>query len=421
MNIEQQPRHIIRTVVDTLQECNLRCKYCHPGHTWEKHHLPANLIEQSLIEAEQRDLLEITLTGGEITLHPELVKILESTQVLDRTVSTLITNGTTMTPELARQFRDSNVSRICTSIDGPDSSTHNTGRGKSFDQAMNGLYLLQETGKPITVISVAHHKNYEHVLELSHLLAKEGLAAEHHICAPSYSGTAKDNYEDFRLRQEEFFALQKMVDDSHEDLRRQGLFITFNSFWPATGERAKTNNSRTITLVQLTEQLKDCYIIVRPNGDVRLTSAAWGRETVGNAVTGNLHIDSVTASFDHAEQIYSQGLVKQLPREIEAVHKFHYGKDVDPVLTNKILDDRESGASLVQMVPIKPLSESDLFQIPLSEKQMLSIAQSLQMQPDRYRLVNIAGNSYVLFDRLTTHVTLLKPEEVLIIISLGSR
>ena len=114
-------------------------------------------------------------------------------------------------------------------------------------------------------------------------------------------------------------------------------------------------------------------------------------------------------------------MVKQLPREIEAVHKFHYGKDVDPVLTNKILDDRESGASLVQMVPIKPLSESDLFQIPLSEKQMLSIAQSLQMQPDRYRLVNIAGNSYVLFDRLTTHVTLLKPEEVLIIISLGSR
>lgn len=383
--------------------------------------MPASLIEQTLGEAEQRGLLEVTLTGGEITLHPELVRILESTQVLDRTVSTLITNGTTMTPELARQFRDSNVSRICTSIDGPDASTHNTSRGRSFDRAMNGLRLLQETEKPITVISVAHHKNYEHVLELSHLLAKEGLAAEHHICAPSYSGTAKDNYEDFRLRQEEFFALQKMVDDSFEDLKTQGLFITFNSFWPATGERAKTNSSRTITLVQLTEQLKDCYIIVRPNGDVRLTAAAWGRETVGNAVTGNLNTDSAATAFDQAEQTYSQGLVKQLPRDIEAVHKFHYGKDADPALTDKILSDKESGASLVQMVPIKPLSESDLFQASLSEEQMLSIARNLQMQPDRYRLINIAGNSYVLFDRLTTHVTLLKPEEVMIIVGLGSR
>jgi hypothetical protein len=198
-------------------------------------------------------------------------------------------------------------------------------------------------------------------------------------------------------------------------LKNQGLFVTFNSFWPATGERAKTNNSRTITLVQLTEQLKDCYVIVRPNGDVRLTSAAWGRETVGNAVTGNIHTDDATAAFNQAELAYSRGLVKQLPRDIEAIHKFHYGKDADPTLTNKVLDDKESGAGLVQMVPIKPLSESDLFQAPLPEEQMRSIAEKVKANPERYRLVNIANNSYILFDRVTTHVTLLKPDEVLIL------
>jgi len=415
MNIETQPRHIIRTVVDTLQECNLRCKYCHPGKTWEKQNLSASSIEGVFNEAENRGLLEVTLTGGEITLHPELLRVLETTHILDSTIATLITNGTTMTPELAKQFRDSNVSRICTSIDGPEADQHNSGRGKSFERAMTGLRLLQETGKPITVISVAHHQNYEHVTELSYLLAKEGLASEHHICAPSYSGAARNNYEDFRLRQEEFFSLQQQVDASFDDLKNQGLFVTFNSFWPATGERAKTNNSRTITLVQLTEQLKDCYIIVRPNGDVRLTSAAWGRETVGNAVTGNLHVDGATSAFNQAELAYSQGLVKQLPRDIEAIHKFHYGKDADPILTNKVLDDKESGAGLVQMVPIKPLSESDLFQAPLPEEQMRSIAEKVRANPERYRLVNIANNSFILFDRVTTHVTLLKPEEVLIL------
>ncbi len=415
MIIENQPRHTIRTVVDTLQECNLRCTYCHPGKTWEKQNLSAHAIEEVFLEAENRGLLEVTLTGGEITLHPELLRILESTHILDRTVATLITNGTRVTPELVDQIRVSNISRICISIDGPDADRHNTGRGKSFDQAMRGLRLLQGTGKPITVISVAHHQNYQGVIELSYLLAKEGLASEHHICAPSYSGTARRDYDEIRLRQEEFFALQHQIDASYEDLLNQKLFVTFNSFWPATGERAKTNNSRTLTLVQLTEQLKDCYVIIRPNGDVRLTSAAWGRETVGNAVAGNLHTDGATAAFDRAELAYRDGLVQQLPRHIEAIHKFHYGAEDDFELTNKVLDDKENGSGLVQMVPIKPLSESDLFQVSLSDEHIRSIAFKVSSDPKRYRILNVANNSYVLFDRVTTHVTLLKPEEIILI------
>ncbi len=45
MLLETQPRHIVRAVIDTLQQCNLRCGYCHPGRTWEKSNLPAERIE----------------------------------------------------------------------------------------------------------------------------------------------------------------------------------------------------------------------------------------------------------------------------------------------------------------------------------------------------------------------------------------
>lgn len=206
-----------------------------------------------------------------------------------------------------------------------------------------------------------------------------------------------------------------MVDSVFEDLRQAGLYITFNSFYPATGERSKVDKSRTITLVQLTEQLKDCYIIVRPNGDVRLTSAAWGRETVGNAVVGNLNIESAETCFKRAEDAYSRGDVKQLPREIEAVHKFMYGIDANPQLTNQILEDKENGQYLVEMVPIKPLSESDLFKISLSEQEIINFANLIKNNPERYRIVNVANNSYILFDRITTHTTLLTPEEAEII------
>lgn len=411
MSLERQPRHIIRTVIDTVQQCNLRCGYCHPGRTWEENTLPAERIEDVFGVAENRGLLEVTLTGGEITLHPELTRILEATHTLDRTVATLITNGTLLTPQLIEEFRKSNIGRICISLDGLQAEAHNSGRGRTFEQAFNGLYLLQETGKPITVISVAHHENYRQVTELSKFLATNRLASQHHICAPSYSGSARKNYEKFRLRKDEFFELQAMVDDVFSDLNRAGLYVTFNSFWPATGERSREDKSRTITLVQLTEQLKDCYVIVRSNGDVRLTSAAWGRETVGNAVVSNLNSISAEACFEKAENAYARREIKQLPRQVEAVHKFHYGVDTDPELTDQILDNKESGQYLVEMIPIKSLSDSDLFAINLSSQEIANLATLVKSDPGRYRIVNIANNSYILFDRVTTHTILLKPKE----------
>lgn len=420
MSLERQPRNIIRTVIDTVQQCNLRCGYCHPGRTWEESTLPAEKIEDVFGVAEKKGFLEVTLTGGEITLHPELTRILEATHILDRAVATLITNGTLLTPQLIKEFRNSNIGRVCVSLDDPNAETHNLGRGKTFDQALQGLYLLQETGKPITVISVAHHGNYKRVTELSQFLAANQLASQHHICAPSYSGSARKNYEKFRLRESEFFELQAMVDEVFEDLGRAGLYVTFNSFWPATGERSKVDKSRTITLVQLTEQLKDCYVIVRSNGDVRLTSAAWGRETVGNAVVGNLNSESAEVSFEKAENAYALRKVKQLPRELEAVHKFHYGVEANSILTDQILDDKEKGQYLVEMIPIKPLSASDLFEISLSDQEISNLAALVKDNPKRYRIVNVANNSYILFDRVTTHTTLLRPEEAEAISQLSS-
>ncbi len=278
---------------------------------------------------------------------------------------------------------------------------------------------MQETGKPITVISVAHHDNYRQITELSKFLAEHRLASQHHICAPSYSGSARKNYDKFRLRESEFFELQAMVDNVFKDLGQAGLYVRFNSFWPATGERSKIDQSRTITLVQLTEQLKDCYVIIRPNGDVRVTSAAWGRETVGNAVVGNLNIESAETSFERAENAYSRGEVRQLPREVEAVHKFHYGVDTNSQLTDKILDDKERGQYLVEMIPIRPLSESDLFLISLSEQDIVYFSTLIKNNPERYRIINIANNSYILFDRITTHATLLKPKEAMAISNLA--
>ncbi len=220
-----------------------------------------------------------------------------------------------------------------------------------------GLRALREmaASKPITLISVAHQSNYSKLIELSYLLAREDLANQHHICAPSYSGREKHFYDKISLSEAQFYELQRTIDENFEDLKMAGLFVTFNSFWPATGRRGESHLPRTMTLVQFTEQVKDIYIIVRPNGDIRLTSAAWSRETVGNAVIGNLHKENVEWLFQKVDEIYRSGRVRQLPREVEAGHKFHVGPHrADYASTNGIINQKNTvERSELEWIPIR--------------------------------------------------------------------
>lgn len=108
-------RLLLRAVVDGVQHCNLRCLYCHPGEVWRKQHLDADRIAAVFAAAEAAGLLEVVLSGGEITLHPQLDRVLYATSLLRRTASTLITNATLVDAEMAAQLGASNLTRICVS------------------------------------------------------------------------------------------------------------------------------------------------------------------------------------------------------------------------------------------------------------------------------------------------------------------
>ena len=416
LNIERgknnQGMQIIRIVVDCLQYCNLRCKYCHPGKTWEKIILSAEKIEEIFRIGEEKGVLEITLTGGEPTLHPEFHEILKATHILNRTVTTLITNATRITPGLVELLRDSNISRICVSLDGADAATHNSARGETFERVLQGLKDLQKVSKPITVLTVAHQGNWRKVLKISEMLAKNHWATQHHINAPCYSGEAKKNYTKLMLTISDFFALQNQIDVRFREFLDKGLYVTFNSFWPATGRRSRVSIPRNLTLSQLAEQLKDCYIIVRPNGDVRLTAATWGRETVGNAVVGNLKRESFRLLFNKAEGVYRKGQAYQLPRDEETKHKFQIGVNSNRSQTDKLLSGRKQILKMAKMIPLRRLSELDIFKQKLMIGTIKKMALNVIKEPLRYRIVKNSSGAFILFDRVTTHVTLLKEVEI---------
>ena len=235
--VERDPV-LLRAVVDGVQHCNLRCLYCHPGEVWREQHLPAERMAAVFAAAEDAGLLEVVISGGEITLHPEFGRVLDVASRLRRTASTLITNATRADPGVADMIGGSNLTRVCVSVDGADNATHGSARGKNLPRVLAGLRLIRATGKPVTVITVVHRGNLERVLDLSYRLAAEGLADQHHLCAPSYSGAAREHYDDLKLVWEDYLRVQGRVDDAHRELAGRGVFVTFNSFWPATGRRS---------------------------------------------------------------------------------------------------------------------------------------------------------------------------------------
>lgn len=406
----------VRMVTDVINNCNLGCHYCHPMQGgWGGEMLSADQVGNVLQASEDRSLLEVTLTGGEITMHPEFEQIMDGTHRLGKTALSIVTNATKITPEIVDQIARSRVDRVCVSIDGPDAQTHNSRRGRNFDIVMGGLRDLQETGKPITAISVVHKQNYKKLPELSEMLANEGLADEHHMCAACYSGAARRVYDRFALGEDEFHATQAMVDEAFDDLKTNGLYTTFNSYWPAMGQRGRAQDfePRTMTSIQFSEQSKNIYGIVRPNGDVRLTTASWGRETVGNAVVGNLNEDNARVLLERVDDIYRLGRVRQLPRAIEAGHKFHVGPyRADYQVTNQLLAEEDPGEdAALQWEPVRQLSEIDLMQSSLGKDELTAIVCQMVTEPERWRVVKHASGVDVVFDRRTCHMTLLKPEE----------
>ncbi|MBB5916823.1 MoaA/NifB/PqqE/SkfB family radical SAM enzyme [Nocardia transvalensis] len=409
MNEPEPVGRLLRLVVDAVNECNLRCLYCHPGEVWKTQQLPVAAIVSAFEAAEQAGVLEVVLTGGEITLHESLPAVLDATHQLAQCAATLITNATKITDDLAQQLAASNLSRICTSVDGITNDLHGSARGKNLPKVLDGLARLHETGKPVTVITVVHQSNWRQVIDLSDHLAETGLAVQHHLCAPSFSGQARAHYPRLALAESDFLGVQDLVDRHHARLAAAGLYLTFNSCWPATGRRTlRVNPSRTITLQQLSEQVKDTLANIRPDGEFRLQAATWGREMIGNAALGSVHTQGVTPLLVDAEILLARGTARQLPRAVEAQHKFQLGPRADSHTTDTLIGRAEGTAGEVELIPITSVDEHWLMNNPAD---LDAVATGLRTAPDTHRVVRHPTGTVLAFDRARSQITLLTGAE----------
>src|SRR3972149_3993203 len=159
---EYKPRLIFWEVT---KGCNLRCIHCRATATELSSPLDLptakalNVIEQ----VSQYSLPILVLSGGEPLFRADIFQL--ARYATDRGLRVaLATNGTLLSPEIARKIVIAGVRRVSISLDGACAATHDAFRGipGAFDAALRGFRTLKEVGMSVQInTTVAPHNAHE--------------------------------------------------------------------------------------------------------------------------------------------------------------------------------------------------------------------------------------------------------------------
>lgn len=93
--------------LEITSKCNLRCLHCYNESGILKNEISFELFKRLIDEFDEKP--DITFSGGEPLLHPDIWKMLEYAQDKINNDSVLITNATLITDEIAKKLTASGI------------------------------------------------------------------------------------------------------------------------------------------------------------------------------------------------------------------------------------------------------------------------------------------------------------------------
>lgn len=150
MALDQYGRNIHYLRISVTDHCNLRCIYCMPE---DIHFRPNDELMTSDEIIRFANLFaklgvdKIRLTGGEPTVHPEIVSIVNRIHAIPGIKSiTMTTNGVRL-PKLAESLKMAGLERVNISLDTTDRETFKKITLRDyFDHAMAGVQAAESAG-----------------------------------------------------------------------------------------------------------------------------------------------------------------------------------------------------------------------------------------------------------------------------------
>lgn len=140
--------------------CNLQCCHCFIAPEPDKQELTTREVFLILDQLAEAGCLELNLTGGEIFTRKDIFEILNKAKSLGFVIA-LLTNGTLITPEIARKIKELRPIYLEISLYGITEKTYEavTQTPGSFGRCLSGIRLLKERNVSICLKMVVMKLN----------------------------------------------------------------------------------------------------------------------------------------------------------------------------------------------------------------------------------------------------------------------
>lgn len=211
------------TAWNVTRSCNLKCIHCYSDSEGKKYDGELTTEEgRALID----DLAEFKIpallfSGGEPLVRPDLFELIRYARGKGiRT--TLSTNGTLITPDVAKTLHEIGMAYIGISLDGIGAiNDHFRGKERAFEHAMTGFRNCVETGQRVGLRLTLTRHNYKNLHQIFDFIEAEGIqrACFYHLV---YSGRGKDIQGNDLTHQETRRAMDIILERT-EDFHKRGL------------------------------------------------------------------------------------------------------------------------------------------------------------------------------------------------------
>lgn len=210
-------------VWNITRTCNLRCIHCYSDSG-------SDIAEKELTTGEALSLIDdlaqfnvpvILFSGGEPLLRPDFFELVNHAREKGIRV-TISTNGTLITPDLARDIKKAGVSYVGISLDGiGENNDRFRGKKGAFEAALKGIRYCRRESQRVGLRFTINRHNYHELPDIFNLLVEEDIprACFYHLV---YSGRGSKMIDE-DISHEETRAALDLIIDRTADFHRRGL------------------------------------------------------------------------------------------------------------------------------------------------------------------------------------------------------
>lgn len=211
------------TAWNITRSCNLKCIHCYSDSEGKKYDGELSNEEGKALIDDLADfkIPALLFSGGEPLVRPDLFELIRYAK--EKGIrTTLSTNGTLITKDIARELHEIGMAYVGISLDGiGEINDKFRGKEKAFEQAMTGFRNCVETGQRVGLRLTLTRHNYENLHQIFDFIETENIqrACFYHLV---YSGRGKDIQGNDLTHQETRKAMDIILDRT-EDFHKRGM------------------------------------------------------------------------------------------------------------------------------------------------------------------------------------------------------